>query len=108
MSKQLHKFLSKELQNLEAAGLLQEGFSLTSAQSGRIQLGTKTLLNFASDNYLGWAFHEGIGNAAGEVLEKYGTSWASGRVVSGTHDLHRRLDKSVSQFLKTEDTLLFA
>lgn len=108
MSKLLRDFLVKEINNLEAAGLLQEGLSLNSPQGPNIKIGSKNLLNFASDNYLGWANHPSLKEAAKLALDELGTGWASGRLFSGTHATHRKLEEGLSQFLRTQETLLFS
>src|ERR1039457_6613996 len=107
MSNKLHEFLSKELRNLEAAGLYQEGLHLKSAQGARIQIGNKTVLNFVSENYLGWAKDARLVKASEENIREFGTGWASGRIASGTHASHKLLEKTLSEFLNTESSVLF-
>src|SRR4051794_17855624 len=108
MSKQLREFLAKELNNLEAAGLLQTSAVLQSPQAPEIQLGKKTLIGFASDNYLGWASDARLRKAAAQATEEWGSSWGSGRLASGTHTLHRKLEADLASFLKVEDAITFA
>ena len=107
MSKVLQEFLTKELQNLEAAGLFQSGAALSSPQGGRVQIGVRELINFASDNYLGWTHDPELIQAASTALQQFGTGWASGRILSGTHELHRSLEILLSKFLGTEESLIF-
>jgi glycine C-acetyltransferase len=108
MSKELGEFLAKELSNLEAAGLLQEAPVLTSSQMPQLQIGKKNVVGFASDNYLGWASDERLAKAASDATMEWGSSFASGRLASGTHALHRKLESDLSKFLKVEDAVLYA
>lgn len=108
MSKKLHNFLYTELQNLEAAGLYQTGLILNSPQDGKIQTSTKTFINFASDNYLGWANDKRLKDHVCEVVNNFGIGWASTRVVSGGHALHVTIEKALADFLSVQDTVLFA
>jgi glycine C-acetyltransferase len=108
MSKELGEFLAKELNNLEAAGLMQEGPVLTSPQKPQLQLGKKSVVGFASDNYLGWASDERLAQAASEATLEWGSSFASGRLSSGTSNLHRKLETEVAKFLKVEDAVVYA
>src|SRR5204862_280596 len=106
--KKLHDFLFKELQNLEAAGLYQLGITLTTPQEPRIQTSNKTLLNLASDNYLGWSNDARIKEYVMETVEKWGIGWASSRVVSGTHALHKQVEHEIAEFLKVEECVVFS
>jgi glycine C-acetyltransferase len=108
MSKKLRDFLSKELQNLSAAGLMVEGPVLTSPQGNAIKVGAKELLNFASDDYLGWTHDSRLKEAAAKALDDLGNGFASGRLSTGTHSSHQKLEKSVANLLALEDSLLYA
>src|SRR4051812_21635499 len=108
MSKELGEFLAKELNNLEAAGLIQEGPVLMTPQAPEIQLGKKKVVGFASDNYLGWASDKRLREAASEAALEWGSSYASARLASGTHSLHKKLEAELAKFLKIEDSILFA
>src|SRR5579885_477452 len=108
MSKELGEFLAKELNNLEAAGLLQESPVLTSPQMPQLQLGKKNVVGFASDNYLGFASDERLAKAAAEATMEWGSSFASGRLASGTHTLHKKVESSLAKFLKVQDAIVYA
>jgi glycine C-acetyltransferase len=108
MSKELGEFLAKELNNLEAAGLLQDSPVLTSPQQPQLQLGKKNVVGFASDNYLGFASDERLAKAASDAAMEWGSSFASGRLASGTHTIHRKLETELAKFLKVQDAAVYA
>ncbi len=103
------KFLSKELNSIKELGLFKQEREITSPQSSHIQLlKNKSVLNFCSNNYLGLCDHPKLIEAADICLKKYGLGMASVRFIAGTLDLHRTLEKKISSFLQTEDTILYS
>lgn len=92
----------------------QDGFYKTeriidSQQSAQIHLNTgKQVLNFCANNYLGLANDERLIQAAQQGLERYGFGLASVRFICGTQTIHKTLEKALSQFLGTEDTILYS
>ena len=105
--------LQGELDEIRAAGLFKTERHIDSPQASHIaagQLGqpANTVLNFCANNYLGLADHPDIIAAAKSAMDERGFGMASVRFICGTQDLHLELEARVSQFLGTEDTILFS
>ncbi len=100
--------LKKEIQSIKDQGLYKEERILTSPQGAEIEVKGMKVLNFCSNNYLGLANHPEIVKAAKETLDKRGFGLSSVRFICGTQDIHKELERKISNFLKTDDTLLFA
>ncbi|MDA3811696.1 MAG: glycine C-acetyltransferase [Spirochaetaceae bacterium] len=95
----------KELKNL---GLYKSERIITSPQDANISVSTGAeVLNFCSNNYLGLAGNKEVIKAAQNVMDKRGYGLSSVRFICGTQDIHKNLEKQVSEFLKTEDTILY-
>ncbi|WP_394938998.1 glycine C-acetyltransferase [Psychromicrobium sp. YIM B11713] len=105
--------LGAELGEIRGAGLFKTERKIASAQSAHIAAGpldggTQQVLNFCANNYLGLADHPALIEAAKQALDERGFGMASVRFICGTQDLHLELEAAVSQFLGTEDTILFS
>lgn len=100
--------LQGTLDEIRAAGLFKNERRLASAQSAHITTGGVDVLNFCANNYLGLANHPGIVSAAKQAMDGWGFGLASVRFICGTQDLHIELERRVSEFLGTEDTILFS
>tara|TARA_B100000963_G_scaffold82392_1_gene70179 strand:+ start:645 stop:1829 length:1185 start_codon:yes stop_codon:yes gene_type:complete len=100
--------ISNSLNNIKEDGLYKEERIITSPQSGNITVKNQKVLNFCSNNYLGLSSHPEIVNAAIDSLKKYGFGMSSVRFICGTQDLHKNLENRISDFLQTEDTILYA
>ena len=105
--------LAVELDEIRAAGLFKTERRITSPQSSHVSAGpldgaTSTVLNFCANNYLGLADHPDIIAAAKAAMDSHGFGMASVRFICGTQDLHLQLEKAVSNFLGTEETILFS
>ncbi|MET1033624.1 MAG: glycine C-acetyltransferase [Arthrobacter sp.] len=105
--------LSAELAELAEAGLFKRERHIDSAQSSHISAGglgepARPVLNFCANNYLGLADHPDIVAAAQSAMDERGFGMASVRFICGTQDLHLELERRVSEFLGTEDTILFS
>ena len=105
--------LQGELEEIRTAGLFKTERHIDSPQASHIaagQLGqpANTVLNFCANNYLGLADHPDIIAAAKSAMDERGFGMASVRFICGTQDLHLELEARVSQFLGTEDTILFS
>ena len=100
--------ISDLLNNIKEEGLYKEERIITSPQSGNITVKNQKVLNFCSNNYLGLSSHPEIVNAAIDSLKKYGFGMSSVRFICGTQDLHKNLENRISDFLQTEDTILYA
>ncbi|MEW1822494.1 glycine C-acetyltransferase [Arthrobacter sp. NPDC080031] len=105
--------LQGELEEIRAAGLFKTERHIDSPQASHISAGqlgqpANTVLNFCANNYLGLADHPDIIAAAKSAMDERGFGMASVRFICGTQDLHLELEARVSQFLGTEDTILFS
>ncbi|MCE9508728.1 MAG: glycine C-acetyltransferase [Alphaproteobacteria bacterium] len=107
MTKPFLKHLADETHALKDQGLYKSERIITSPQQAEIRTGGKTVINLCANNYLGLADHPILIKAAHEALDKYGLGLASVRFICGTQDLHKQLEQKVSDFLKTEDTILY-
>ena len=103
------KFLADELASIEAAGLYKRERNIASAQSAEITLedGSKAL-NFCANNYLGLADNPRLIEAAKKMMDIRGYGMSSVRFICGTQDMHKMLEKAVSEYFHTEDTILYA
>jgi glycine C-acetyltransferase len=101
--------LEQELKEIEAAGLLKKERVITSPQSAEITIaGGKQVLNFCANNYLGLSSHPKVVEAAKAAIDSHGFGMSSVRFICGTQDIHKELERKISEFLGTEDTILYA
>jgi glycine C-acetyltransferase len=100
--------LSVALEEIRAAGTFKEERPLGSPQSAIVSTSGTDVLNFCANNYLGLANDPRIVAAARSGLDEWGFGLASVRFICGTQDLHLELEARVSDFLGTEDTILFS
>ncbi len=101
--------LQKTLGEIEAAGLTKRERLIATAQSAHIAVaGGRKVLNFCANNYLGLADNPEIIAAAHAALDRWGYGLASVRFICGTQEIHRELEKRLSTFLGTEDTILYS
>lgn len=108
MPDDLIKHIQSELEEIRKAGLYKEERVLLSAQQAHIQTASGKVLNFCANNYLGLANDPDLIAAAKEALDQYGYGMASVRFICGTSIIHKALEKKVSEFLQTEDTILYS
>jgi glycine C-acetyltransferase len=109
MYEQFKPKLEQELQSIEEAGLFKRERIITSPQSAEITItGGKQVLNFCANNYLGLSSHPRVVQAAKEAIDTHGFGLSSVRFICGTQDIHKELEKKLSEFLGTEDTILYA
>ena len=101
--------ISRELQHINDDGLYKAERIITSPQDAMItiQSGEK-VLNLCANNYLGLADHPDIIRAAQESYAKWGYGLSSVRFICGTQEIHKQLEKKISEFLGTEDTILYS
>ena len=105
----LQKHLLAELDGIRAAGLYKNERTITTPQDAHIRVGDSgPLLNLCANNYLGLAGHPDVLKAAHQALHKWGYGLSSVRFICGTQTLHKELEASLSQFLGTEDTILYS
>ena len=100
--------LATTLQEIEAAGLFKHERELTSPQSAHITTAATEALNFCANNYLGLANHPDVEAAAAKALQEWGFGMASVRFICGTQELHKRLERALSEFLGMQDTILYS
>lgn len=108
MNPDLIAHLSAQLDELKSAGLYKEERVITSPQQSHITVAGKEVLNFCANNYLGLADHPAIIEAAKNSYDDYGFGMASVRFICGTQSIHKALEKRISDFLGTEDTILYS
>ena len=99
--------LNKELSNINKAGLFKQERIIQSQQNAEIKVNEKQVLNFCANNYLGLANHPRLIQAAKEGVEKWGFGLSSVRFICGTQKIHKTLENKISQFLQTDDTILY-
>jgi glycine C-acetyltransferase len=102
------KHIQSELEEIRAAGLYKEERVLLSPQQARIKTAGGEVHNFCANNYLGLANHPDLIAAGKAALDQYGYGMASVRFICGTSEIHKALEKRVSEFLQTEDTILYS
>lgn len=107
MTKALLTYLAQETQKLEQTGLFKAERVITTPQQAQIGVNGKSVINLCANNYLGLADNPDLIKAAKDALDKYGLGMASVRFICGTQTLHKELEKKVSHFLGTEDTILY-
>ncbi|WP_338747647.1 glycine C-acetyltransferase [Janibacter alittae] len=100
--------LAATLQEIRDDGLWKDERELTSPQQAHITTTKTQALNFCANNYLGLADHTDVLAAASGALQEWGFGMASVRFICGTQELHTRLEAVLSDFLGTEDTILYS
>ena len=108
MDEKLATPIAKEVEEIKPAGLYKEERIITSPQGAEITVNGKTVLNFCANNYLGLSSHPEVIEAAHRTLETHGYGMSSVRFICGTQDIHKELERKLSEFLGTEDTILYA
>jgi glycine C-acetyltransferase len=104
---EIRSALLSELGELRRAGLYKTERELTSPQQAHIRVKRTEVLNFCANNYLGLANHPEILKAARESLDQWGFGMASVRFICGTQSIHTELERAISDFLGTEETILY-
>ncbi|MBA8825098.1 glycine C-acetyltransferase [Saccharopolyspora lacisalsi] len=96
------------LDEIRSAGLYKPERVLDSPQSARVDVDESTLINFCANNYLGLADHPALLSAAKGALDTWGLGMASVRFICGTQAPHKQLERRLSEFLGTDDTILYS
>ncbi len=104
----IQQHLQKELADIREAGLYKTERIIESEQRADIQVGGKTVLNFCANNYLGLSNNPRLIKAAKEAMDERGFGMSSVRFICGTQDIHKQLEKAISDYFGTEDTILYA
>lgn len=100
--------ISAELKEIDSAGLFKKERIISSPQGAEILVNGKTVLNFCANNYLGLSSHPKVIEAAKSCIDERGYGMSSVRFICGTQDIHKTLERKISEFLGTEDTILYA
>ncbi len=109
MYDRLKPILEKELANIKTAGLYKAERIITTPQGAEIKTADgKEVINFCANNYLGLSSHPKVIEAAKKAIDSHGFGMSSVRFICGTQDIHIELEKKISEFLGTEDTILYA
>lgn len=108
MNQKFAQRIAKEVEEVKTAGLYKTERIITSPQGAEIIVGGKTVLNFCANNYLGLSSHPRVIAAAHKAIDSHGYGMSSVRFICGTQDIHKELEEKISQFLGTEDTILYA
>ncbi len=105
----LKQQLSQELDTIREAGLYKTERVITTPQGAVIKADDgKEVINFCANNYLGLSSHPKVIQAAKAAVDSHGYGMSSVRFICGTQDIHKQLEAKISQFLGTEDTILYA
>ena len=104
----MKEHLSRTLAEIREAGLYKEERLIESSQSASIQVAGKEVLNFCANNYLGLANDPRLIAASSRMMQDRGFGMASVRFICGTQDIHKQLEAAISDYFKTEDTILYA
>ena len=105
----VQQHLAKTLAEIKAAGLFKPERVIATPQAGHIRVqGGTDVLNLCANNYLGLASHPAIVKAAHEALDRWGYGMASVRFICGTQEIHKELERRISDFLGMEDTILYS
>jgi glycine C-acetyltransferase len=108
MNDLFHEHIAGELSQIDSAGLTKHERYISTPQGVRVGVGDRTeILNLCANNYLGLAQHPQVNAAASQGLKDWGYGMASVRFICGTQTLHKELERKLSEFLGTEDTILY-
>ena len=108
MNENFVKRIAKEVEDIKTSGLYKTERIISSSQGPEITVNGKTVLNFCANNYLGLSSHPKVIEAAHKAIGSHGYGMSSVRFICGTQDIHKELEKKLSEFLGTEDTILYA
>ena len=104
----MKEHLSQTLAEIREAGLYKEERLIESPQKAAIQVKGKEVLNFCANNYLGLSDHPRLIEGATKMMQERGFGMSSVRFICGTQDIHKQLEAAISDYFKTEDTILYA
>ncbi len=107
MYSNFQQHLQTQLDEIQDAGLYKNERQILSAQDTQVNVKQGSVLNLCANNYLGLAQHPAVLEAAHKGLDEWGYGMASVRFICGTQQIHKNLEDKLSQFLQTEDTILY-
>ncbi|AHF16057.1 glycine C-acetyltransferase [Niabella soli] len=108
MNEHFAKRIGGELEEIKTSGLYKTERIIESPQGAAITVNGKTVINFCANNYLGLSSHPDVIKAAHATIDSRGYGMSSVRFICGTQDIHKELEQKLSEFLGTEDTILYA
>jgi glycine C-acetyltransferase len=108
MFESMRSHLDQQLQEIRDAGLWKPERVIESPQGANVAVMEKEVLNLCANNYLGLADHPEIVKAAKDALDRWGYGMASVRFICGTQEVHKELEAALTEFLGTEDTILYS
>lgn len=100
--------IRSEVEAIKESGLYKSERVIASPQGAEIVVNGQTVLNFCANNYLGLSSHPKVLEAAHAAIDNRGYGMSSVRFICGTQDVHKELERKISEFLGTEDTILYA
>lgn len=105
----IKEHLQQEIEEIKEAGLYKRERIITGPQDAVIKISTgQEVINFCANNYLGLSSHPEVIKAAKDTMDSHGFGMSSVRFICGTQDIHKQLEKKISDFYGTEDTILYA
>ena len=104
----MQEHLRREIAEIREAGLYKEERIIESPQKAAIGVKGKEVLNFCANNYLGLSDHPRLIEGASRMMGERGFGMSSVRFICGTQDIHKQLEAAISEYFKTEDTILYA
>jgi glycine C-acetyltransferase len=108
MFSKMKSYLQQEINTIKDDGLYKDERIIVSPQNANIEVfGGKKVLNLCANNYLGLASHPEIIEAARSSYDDWGYGLSSVRFICGTQEIHKTLENKITEFLKTEDTILY-
>jgi glycine C-acetyltransferase len=108
MFESMRSHLVSQLEEIRSAGLEKHERVMKGPQGSVVTVQDREVLNLCANNYLGLADHPDIVAAAGQALERWGYGMASVRFICGTQEIHKELEAALTEFLGTEDTILYS
>ena len=108
MKNDFYQQIREQIEEVKNDGLYKSERVISSSQYSEIEVNHEKVLNFCANNYLGLANHPDLINAAKQGLDDHGFGVASVRFICGTQDIHKTLEQKLSEFLGTEDTILYS
>lgn len=108
MKNDFYQQIRGQIEEVKNDGLYKSERVISSSQYSEIEVNHEKVLNFCANNYLGLANHPDLIKAAKQGLDEHGFGVASVRFICGTQDIHKTLEQKLSEFLGTEDTILYS
>src|SRR2546423_166728 len=108
MFEKMRSHLAQQLEEIRSAGLEKPERVITTPQGSMVGVAERDVLNLCANNYLGLADHPAVVEAARAALDRWGYGMASVRFICGTQEVHKELEAALTEFLGTEDTILYS